>query len=449
MAKNKKRKKTPTNLLTKPLEITYDDLTPGQKGAFNMFKEWFQAKNKSKKHQILRIGSRAGHGKTSLLPVILDAYGFTDADCMVVAYTGQAVNVLRQNGIMAKTIHSSFMVAHDEPLIKDGKVVTRRGIPVLITKWKPIKYLPGSIKLIIVDEASFVSKDMEDLMASYGVPILEVGDPYQLPPVVGEQCFKLSNLNYTIQGVVRQKKDSLIYRLSSEILDGVAIDITKYHGEVQFLYAQKDIEETFLRFRPFFSKADLIITATNKQRQQLVDLYRKHIVKTESPFPRKGEKMICRRNDWQLMLGPYPLTNGTIGYCLGNVAKSDVDSKLHTYNMDFRPTFVEKEFFDNLMCDSDFLREPFGQEKQKPWYMPGLKFEYAHAITTHLCQGCTANHIVFVDSFNRNEEYHMRQRYTAITRAKERVDYIIPKNDRYPRWFDLEHPKQFDLSDLL
>lgn len=442
-----KKKKQASPLLTQPCGLLWDDLTKGQQGAYKQFTDWFGSK-KSKSKQLFRIGGGSGSGKSSLLPYILEQYEFTDADCMVVAYTGQAVNVLRQKGIMAKTIHSSFMMAHSEPLIKDGKVVTKRGVPVLITKWKPIKRLPSSIKLIICDEASFVSKDMEDLMISYGVPVLEIGDPYQLPPVVGDQCFRLGNLNYYIEGVVRQKADSLIYRLSRQILNGEAVDTSQYHGEVQFLYEQEDIETTFLRFRPFLTKSDLIVTATNKQRQAYTDLYRQYVLKTKSPYPVQGERMICRRNEWNHVLGPYPLTNGTIGRCLHTVSKSEVDHKLHVYNMDFRPDYIEKEYFDNLMCDSDYLREPFGQEKNKPYYMPGMKFEYAHAITVHLCQGCTANQVVFIDSFNGNEEYHMRQRYTAVTRARERVWYIIPRSSRYPGWFDLRTPKHFDLSDI-
>ena len=386
---------------------------------------------------------------TAVLSYIVESMGFTTADCIVAAYTGQAVNVLRQKGVLAKTIHSSFMRAIEEPLIKDGEIVTKRGIPIMITKWKPIKRLPSEIKLIIIDEASFISTDIENLITSYGVPVLEIGDPYQLPPVTGKQCFRLGNLNYYIQGVVRQKEDSLIYRLSRQILNGEAVDTSQYHGEVQFLYAQEDMEETFSRFAPFFQHADLIVTATNKQRQAITDCYREKILKAKSPYPMKGEKMICRRNDWQLTIGPYPLTNGTIGTCLHHVARSDVDSKMHTYTMDFRPDFIEKEYFDGLECDSDFLREPFGQDKVKPYYTPGLKFEYAHAISVHLCQGCTADSVIYVDSFNRNEEYHMRQRYTAITRARSKLWFIIPRSVRYPGWFDLRYPKKFDLEELM
>lgn len=442
------KKKSAKSLLVRPCDLSWDDLTKGQKGAVKRFEEWFFAKKK-KKDQIFRIGAASGAGKSSLIPFLLEKYGFTDAECMVVAYTGQAVNILRQNGVIAKTIHSSFMHAKEVPLMRDGEIVKKRGIPIMITKWVPISKLPSSVKLIIVDEASFVSTELEDLMARYDVPILEVGDPFQLPPVTGTQCFRLGNLNYYIEGVIRQKEDSLIYRLSRDILNGVAVDTTQYHGEVQFLYAQPTDLETFLLFRPFFSHADLVVTATNKQRQAIVDLYREYIIKAKSPYPVKGERMICRKNEWNVMLGPYPLTNGTIGRCLHTVGRADVDKRMATYSMDFRPEFVDNMYFDNLLCDSNFLQEPFGNDKLKPYPTDGYKFEYAHAITTHLCQGCTARNVVFVDNFNRNEEYHMRNRYTAVTRAKERLIYIIPRSIKHPLWFDLHYPKTFDLRGIL
>lgn len=443
--KNKIQKDS--KLIVKQSGITWDDLTKGQKGAVKRFEEWFYAK-KSKKNMILRFGGLAGCGKDYLLQYLIEKHDFTTADCYVVAYTGQAVNIMRQNGILAKTIHSTFMHAHEEPVIKDGRILTKRGIPITKLVWKPIKRIPSSVKLIIINEASFVSDDIEKLIARYNVPILELGDPLQLPPVTGKQCFKMSNLDYFIDGVVRQRKDSLIYLLSRELRDGVAIDTKKYHGEVQFFYALDSIEDTFYRLRPFFQYADLIVTGTNKQRQIINDCYREVIVKTDSPYPRKGEKMICRRNDWNMMLGPYPLTNGTIGTAVSSVSRSDVESSIHCYHMDFKPDFIDNEYFENILCDSDFLREPFGSDKMKTYYTPGLKFEYAHAITCHLCQGCTANKVVFMDNFVRDEEYHMRIRYTAVTRARERVDFILP-HSQYPGWSDLHNVKHFKFGDIV
>lgn len=439
MSKSSKKKKGEPLLISGNV-IDTDMLNKYQRDAAEDFNHWFYSK-KSEKNQIRRYGGCAGSGKSFFIQYLIGKYGFTTADCIVVAYTGQAVNILRTNGIMAKTIHSTFMKANEEPLMKNGKIVTKRGIPVMVTRWVPVKSIPSTIKLIIIDESSFLPESLESILAGYNVPILEIGDPVQLPPVGGKQCFRMDNLDYFIDGVMRQHKDSEIYQLSMLIRHGLAVDTSQFQNEVRFLYAQPTIEETFYRFRPFFKGADNIITSTNKQRQVITDLYRSVILNAKSPYPIKGERMICRKNDWQLMLGPYPLTNGTAGTCLHTVGKSLVDSRTKTYFMDFQPEFIDNDYYDNLMCDSEFLTEPFGQDKMKYNYNPGCKFEFAHAQTCHTSQGGQYNTVVFMDSFHRDEEYHMRLRYTGVTRAKKILYYIIPYSSKYPGWFDLRTKK--------
>ena len=370
---------------------------------------------------------------TTLLKYIVGSEKLTTKDCMVVSYTGQAVNVLRQSGVMAKTIHSSFMKSIDVPLVKNGVVVRKRGIPITITKWVPIKSIPSSVKLIIVDEASFLPESLERQLASYGAPILEMGDPVQLPPVGGKQCFHMGNLDYFLTEVMRQNRDSGIFRLSMALRYGDRIYTGSYNGnDLRFLLGKQDTEDTFFQFRPFLSRADMIITTTNADRQRITDLYRKHIIKTNSPFPQKGERLICRRNDWNLSIGPYPLTNGTIGYARHTVARSMVDTVNHAYYVDFQPTFIDNDYYDNLMCDSDFLTDPFGTDKnQREYYTAGQKLEYAHAITVHASQGSQANCVVYIDGNTYgDDEYRMRQRYTAVTRAVNKLYYILA----YPQW---------------
>lgn len=416
-------------------------LTPSQKEAVKAFDKWFHSKKKEE-NQIFRIGGCAGAGKDYLIRYIIDQYDFSLHDCYVVGYTGQSVNVMRQHGIMAKTIHSTFMHSYEVPLLnKNGNVIKKRGIPQTITKWKPIKRIPSAVKLIIINEASFVSKDIEKMIAAYRCPIVEFGDPLQLPPVTGTQCFYLDNLDFFIEGVMRQHMDSDIYKLSMLIRSYSKVNINEFcnKGEVRFLTAEPSIEDTFYRFRPYFKQADMIITTTNKQRQIITDLYRSEFLHTSSPYPIKGEPLICRKNDWNMSIGEFPLTNGTIGTVLHTVAKSDVENDIHGFYVDFQPNFISNEFFEGLLCDTTFLRSPFGQEKSDldiVKYNPAHKLEYAHAITTHLAQGAQAKRVVYLDSFGGNKEFCMRRRYTAVTRAECHLTYIIPWS-QYPGWTGL------------
>ena len=449
LKKPKKKKSSYKDIPGEPLllksnnkEIEYDDLTRSQKEAWSIFEDWYYG---SKKHKpTLRIGGCAGVGKTFLIKFILQQLNLMDDECYVVAYTGQAVNVLRQGGIIAKTIHSTFFKSKDVPLLNDkGEPMYRSGIPLMKTKFTPIKKLPGSVKLIIVDEASFLSESLQDMIADYNVPILETGDPIQLPPVTGKQCFMLDNLDYFMTDVMRQALDSEIIDLATRIRTYTPVDIHSYRNEVHFLWQQDAPEATFHRFKPFFKGSDIILSTTNKQRQVYTDMYRKYIVKTDSPYPRKGERMICRKNDWNTKLGPYPLTNGTQGICAYNVAKSDIDPVTKVYTMDFIPDHTPDMAFEGLLCDAKFLGAPFG-DKDMSYYErlnPGKKFEYAHVITVHASQGVTANTVMFLDSFmgHNTQEYHMRLRYTAVTRAKSKLYYVLPRSSKNPTWSDLTY----------
>jgi len=438
MAKKKAQATNDTLLLTTS-HIYYDDLTKDQKGAVDRFDDWYHSRKSKKSDMIFRLGGVSGTGKSFLIRYLIERYKFNANQCYVVAYTGQAVNVLRRSGIIAKTIHSTFMKVKDVPLMQNGRPVYRRGIPITRMKFTPIKKLSSEVKLIICDEASFLPEDLENMMLNYNVPILETGDPIQLPPVTGKQCFHMENLDWFMTDIMRQAIDSEIVRLSTAIRRYDPIDSRTYGRDVKFLWAQEDLECTFSRFKPLIRGCDLIMTLKNKDRRILIDLYREKIVKTKSPFPVKGEKLICRQNDWNLQLGPYPLTNGTQGYAVHTVGKSEVDSVSKSFFLDFRPVFLDDEYFDGLLCDSEFIRRPYGDKdaEEACRYNPGKKFEFGHVITVHSAQGSSGKTVMFFDAFQRDAEYHMRVRYTAITRAEETLYYVLPRSERYPGWTDL------------
>ena len=431
MKKESLSKKLSEPILMHPTEIEYNSLTKSQKQAYQDILSWYHSK-KNDNNQIYRLGGPAGTGKTFLIQYLLSTLDLSQAECYVVAYTGQAVNVLRQNGIFAKTIHSTFMEQYETILMKDGEPIIRRGIPVTITKFRPRKRISPHVKLVICDEASFLSKEMEKILRRYNVPILEVGDPFQLPPVNGVQCFHMKNLDFILRDIVRQGKGSEIIDLATRIRENLPIHLDEYQREIRFLVAQEDNEATFFHFFPYFKENDIILTVFNKDRTEITRLYRENIIKTTSPFPIKGERLICRRNEWNHTIDDFPLTNGTQGYAVHTVGKSEVKLSARAFFLTFRPTFVDSESYDGLICDTEFIREDFATKHSADELRRGnMKFEYAHVITTHLSQGSTYNSIIFMDrylGYMNDPEYASRLRYTAITRAKNFVVYILPKS---------------------
>ena len=54
------------------------------------------------------------------------------------------------------------------------------------------------------------------------------------------------------------------------------------------------------------------------------------------------------------------------------------------------------------------------------------KFEYAYAIAVHLSQGSEYDRVLYFDSFFHDKELTKKARYTAVTRAKKDLTYVIP-----------------------
>ena len=428
--------------------IQASTLTKGQRVFEDLFDKWF-ATDWHRHKQVLRIGAQAGFGKSYMIKYLIQKYDLNATNCAVMAYTGKAINTLRENGVLARTIHSVTMRAKDVPTLdENGKQIVKKGIPVTHVEFIPIKHLPDTYKLLIIDEASFLPESMEQQLLEYGIPILEVGDPIQLPPVSDAQAFSMKNLDLFAEGIMRQNRDSEIIDLATRIRFHKDVDTSIYRKDVRFLYQQSTLEETFVRFLPFFRGADQIVCANNTQRQTLNDLYRKYIVGTTDPYPKRGERVICRRNNNRVFIEQYMLTNGTIGTVLHNVGKSNVNTEKRTFTMDFLPDTTKNigAYYDGLVCDADYIREQIdnhsGISGLNYYPHPGEKFEYAYALTAHLLQGSTVNSILFVD-VDRTEldedDYAMRLKYTAVTRARDHVYYMIPYDRTGNNYFILRN----------
>ena len=429
--KTKKKKVKSKEPMRLPIaEIDSAKLTKDQKGLLEVFDDWWSNK-KWKKTPILRLAGSAGSVKSFMIQYICRKYEFSLDNALFVGYTGQSVNVLRQLGIPATTIHSTFMHPIDVPLLdKHGEPIYKNNIPVTTVKWIPLRELSNNIKIIIGDEWSFVPDYLESLILRYNCPVVVFGDPLQLPPVQGKSKFTEESVHYFMTEIMRQEKDSEIIDLATRIRQRDKIHPEKYIDEVRFIKSRATIEDTFHHFYPFFKYSDIVVTVTNKQRQVITDLYRKYIVKASGPYPEEGEPLICRRNNWNIKVGPFPLTTGTMGKAMCSVPRSMINQKHKTYLLDFEPDYVSNDYFDNLICDSEFLLAPFGDKDNfgATNINPGAKLEYAHAVTTHLVQGSSADNVLFMDKRIGDDEYMRKLRYTAVTRAKKFLVYMQSPN---------------------
>ena len=154
---------------------------------------------------ILRLFGYAGTGKTTLARTIAEG---VDGEVKFAAFTGKAAMVMRSKGCKgASTIHSLIYRARE----------SGEEVPDFVL-WDEA---PASeAKLIIIDECSMVDADLGRDLMSFGVPVLVLGDPAQLPPIQGGGYFTEAEPDAMLTEVHRQAFDNPIVRLSMQVRDG-------------------------------------------------------------------------------------------------------------------------------------------------------------------------------------------------------------------------------------
>src|SRR5262245_10630386 len=180
--------------------------TPHQEKALDAVGNWLRAKpGTNGTPQIFRLFGYAGTGKTTLAKFVAD---HADGEVKFAAFTGKAASVMRGKGCRgASTIHSLIYRARES-----GEEVPSFDL------WHDA---PASkAELIIIDECSMVDAELGRDLLSFGVPVLVLGDPAQLPPIAGGGFFTEAEPDVMLTEVHRQAQDDPIVRLSMAIRAG-------------------------------------------------------------------------------------------------------------------------------------------------------------------------------------------------------------------------------------
>ena len=367
------------------------------------------------------IGGYAGTGKSTLIRFIVAALGIDPLFTTYIAYTGKAVQVLKQKGCLnAMTAHKLLYKSYPN---KDG---TFKHIPV------------GSlapIKLVIVDEISMLPKQMWELLLSHAtfenIYIVALGDPGQLPPVSAEDNEVLQHPHIFLDEVMRQAQESEIIRLTMDIRDGK--DLSLQRGTEVRVVPRDEINQS-----GFFFWADQILVAKNETRHQLNDIMRHEKWKEEyNDTPLIGDKLICLRNNWEIFstMGD-PLVNGLTGL-LTHIAYTKSNPYMKkTPRINFMPDYEEAGEFQNIEIDYSLIttheptikRGPDGNWRKIPKVFHPEEFDYGYAITVHKSQGSEWDKIIVIEEFlkNASKEAHKKWLYTAATRASKKLIIVKP-----------------------
>ena len=407
--------------------ILNDELNTGQRECLRKMLDWWA--HKLDDQQVFSISGPAGSGKTYLIRVLVEQLpGIDMTDVLFVAYVGKAALNLSKACFNASTIHSA--IYHPIEVYKpkkdsDGNIIMTDGRPEydVVTRFELKEHLDSNYKLIVIDEAPMVDEKVAKDLLSFDIPIIALGDLNQLPPVIGKPFF-LRHPDSILTEVIRQKADSPILALSQFIIHNSYPYLRpgNYKNEL-FIVKKKDF---FTMYKHYFTMADAVICGKNSTRDELNGMIREMYFKeqgiSEISDLAIGDKLICRKNNWNHCLDGIYLINGLIGK-VESIYFEEATKKI--IPIDFRPEFMQASFSHVPLYQKYFK----GNNKERLWIKEhkhdGDLFEYGYAITCHLSQGSQYDTvIVFAERFG-NIEFYKQWLYTAVTRASRKLLILI------------------------
>jgi len=406
------------------------DLTTEQNNALAAIQRWI----KDPDQQVFRLFGYAGTGKSTIAKEFDRMVGGLT---LYAAFTGKAALVLQRKGCPATTIHKLIYVPApkstkvleelmDELVMLQAQDKANRDVKKFDLRLKEeIDSLEEEISqenaranqpsfapnpesdlkeadLLVIDEVSMVGKPMAKDLLAFGVKILVLGDPAQLPPVADTGFFTQAEPDFLLTEVHRQAADSPVLALATTVRQGDDLPRGQ-HGTSRVL--SRGVLELDEVARGF----DQILVGTNRARRDTNRLIRQELGFT-SELPEEGDKLICLRNDYDV-----GLLNGSQWTVLDS----------HTVNDDVIRLTVESD--DGGSMSVSCWRHYFeGRDKDlKPWDVRCFQaFDFGYAITVHKAQGSSWPNVLVIDEshiFRGNARKHL---YTAITRASESVTVV-------------------------
>lgn len=178
------------------------------------------------------LTGKAGTGKSVMTTNIIKIY----KNPIVLASTGMAAN-----NIGGMTVHSFFKLGINKTIDELNLYDNYRNKQFIEKKYNPSKinfYMYGQLRelleiaeVIIIDEISMISKSvlelifyrLEQFSPNRKIPILVVGDFYQLPPIDDDYCFNSEKWNFKVLELteIMRTKNLIFSDMQSQIRKGI------------------------------------------------------------------------------------------------------------------------------------------------------------------------------------------------------------------------------------
>ena len=413
--------------------------SPQQEEALRKASNWYENGDE----QIFRLFGFAGTGKTTLAKHLAEGI---DGEVLFAAFTGKAAYVLRQKGCPATTIHSLIYTSRDkgqarikelelalatlkQELVSSGltqeAIADHRRVRELsklireenenLSQPMFVKNMDSDLRhasLLIIDEVSMVDRRMGEDLVSFGVKILVLGDPGQLPPIKSEGYFT-SNVkpDVMLTEIHRQAQESGILRFATDLRLKKSIRLGNYGNDCKVIRLEDVKGNTGL-----VTNADQLIVGRNRTRfsynQRLRQLlgFRGEATPT---MPTVGDKLVCLKN------------NHEVGLLNGALFKVD----------QVGPVFDQKIGLEIVSMDDPTVRQTVSShihhfdgraEDLKYWEKKEAEeFDYGYAMTCHKSQGSQWDKVVVFDESPSFGESRNLWSYTAATRAAKELTWVL------------------------
>lgn len=366
--------------------------TPHQDHALAAVSGWLKDKP-SGSRAIFRLFGYAGTGKTTLARHIADS---ADGKVLFAAFTGKAAQVMRNKGCHgASTIHSLIYRARES-----GEDIPNFEL------WDDA---PASkAKLIIIDECSMVDAELGRDLMSFGVPVLVLGDPAQLPPIqsnAGAGFFTEAEPDAMLTEVHRQAQDDPIVRLSMDIREGREIEPFR-DGETHVV-ARSELDPQRVL------EADQVLVGRNVTRRSYNARLRERRGITD-PLPVAGDRLVCLRNNRKK-----GLFNGGLW-----LVKERGARKTGVMTMRIAPDEGESGKAIKVSVRPECFTggiEDFDWPRRKPYD----EFDFGYVLTVHKAQGSQWDDVVLFDESFAFPDTRERWLYTGVTRAAKKLTLVV------------------------
>ena len=390
---------------------------------------------RNSKTPYITIGGYAGTGKTTLISEFRKRIK-DDIAIAFVAFTGKAAFVVKQKLKDNDAIFKADKISTIHKLIYRPKYKKDKRGHRIIVGWDLVPRDEFYTELIIIDEASMISKDIWENLTSYKVPIIAIGDHGQLPPV-GDKFSLMTNPDLTLTQIHRQAENNPIIKLSQYVRQhghipfGIHdINVNQETGPSSFKLSwnkHPNCKTTFQNIN--FIKDDVIcLCGMNKTRAAINNLIRHKLLHNTRQEPYPNEKIICLKNDYNTKI-----YNGQIS-TVDFFSRHTKD--LYCLSLDFGfediiECLAHKYCFGRETYDGSFdmisNRNKDIQKALKGTSFNSVNlFDFAYCTSVHKSQGSEWDKVVLFEERSGywDDEFYKRWLYTAVTRAKKKLFVI-------------------------